>query len=263
MKASALLNAVTLDYVEQGQPGLAPIVLLHGYTDSRRSFDRILPRLPGFVHAIAVSMRGHGDSSKPQTGYDIADFADDVAALMIEKELPPAIIVGHSMGGAVAVRLALEYPEMVHKLVLMGTFFKLKDHRLVTELWESTVSTLGDTVPPSVALDFQTSTMAQPVSPWFFDVVVQESLKVPAFVWKSTLASILQSDMSAELTQLRVPTVLMWGNRDPFVAFDEQRRLLASIPNSKLKEYDGLGHSPHWEDPARVAEDLVDLISEL
>ena len=68
-KSIALSTGVTLPYVEQGDPAGVPVLLLHGYTDSWRSFEDTLAHLPDSIHAIALTQRGHGDADRPATGY--------------------------------------------------------------------------------------------------------------------------------------------------------------------------------------------------
>ena len=83
VKSADVGKGVRLEYVEQGDPAGVPVVMLHGVTDSWRSFERVLPHLPPSVRAIAVTQRGHGDSSKPDTGYRTRDFAAGNAELLI------------------------------------------------------------------------------------------------------------------------------------------------------------------------------------
>ena len=92
-----LPNQVTLPYVEQGEPTGVPVLLLHGITDSWRSFEGVLPHLPTSLHAFALSQRGHGDATRPATGYYPQDFAADLAAFMDTLKLGPAVAVdGHA-----------------------------------------------------------------------------------------------------------------------------------------------------------------------
>ena len=91
-----LPTGVRLQYVEQGRADGIPVVLLHGVTDSWRSFERVLPHLPETMHAFAISQRGHGDSSRPEAGYGYADMSEDLYAFMDAMHLPAAVIVGHS-----------------------------------------------------------------------------------------------------------------------------------------------------------------------
>jgi pimeloyl-ACP methyl ester carboxylesterase len=77
-----LPSGVSLQYVEQGDPSGIAALLLHGATDSWRSFELVLPHLPASIHVFALTQRGRGDASRPPTGYRYADFAADLAAFM-------------------------------------------------------------------------------------------------------------------------------------------------------------------------------------
>ena len=97
------------------------MILLHGYTDSWRSYDRVLPlTCRRSFRVFAVTHRGHGDSSKPEAGYAPADFAADLAAFLDAMRIDSAVIVGHSMGSSVAQRFAIDYPSRTRALVLEG-----------------------------------------------------------------------------------------------------------------------------------------------
>ena len=251
---------VVLDFKCVGWRSGIPVLFLHGYTDSRRSYDPVLAQLPDFLNAIAVSQRGHGDSDRPEEGYAVSDFASDVLHLMDTLNIQRSVIVGHSMGASVAQRFAIDYPDRTVGLILVGSFYTLHEHPVVMDFWESTVSRLVDPIDPAVVQAFQEQTVAHPIPRTFFDLVVQESLKVPARVWKETLRSALNSDFSEELSKIKAPTQLIWGNQDVFANRLEQTALLSAIPGSKLKVYGGIGHAPHWEEPARFVNDVVDFI---
>ena len=80
LKSIELPTGVVLPYAEHGHPRGVPVLLLHGVTDSWRSFETVLALLPPDVHAFAVTLRGHARASQPPTGYLYADLAADVAA---------------------------------------------------------------------------------------------------------------------------------------------------------------------------------------
>jgi non-heme chloroperoxidase len=101
-------NPVKLPYVEQGDRSGVPVLFLHGFTDSWRSFGGLLPHLPPSIHAVALTQRGHGDAERPVEGYPPKDFAADLATFMDAHELGPAVIAGHSMGSTVAQRFAID-----------------------------------------------------------------------------------------------------------------------------------------------------------
>lgn len=263
VKSVELPNGVRLSYVEQGDASGVPVLMLHGITDSRRSFELVLPHLPGSMRAIALSQRGHGDSSRPETGYRPQDFAGDLAAFMSALHLGSGVVVGHSMGASIAQRFAIDYPERTLALVLIGSLPTWRNHPDFVELWESVVSTLTDPVDPDFVREFQESTLAQSVPPAFLDTIVQESLKLPARVWKAVLQqSLLEADFSADLGQIKAPTLVFWGDQDAMTR-DGQDALTCAIPGSKHVVYNGAGHGLHWEEPVRFATDLAAFVSRL
>ncbi|HSB09999.1 MAG TPA: alpha/beta hydrolase [Blastocatellia bacterium] len=263
VKSVELPNRVTLSYVEQGDRSGAPVVLLHGVTDSWHSFDLVLPHLPESIHAFALTQRGHGDSSRPATGYRFGDFAADVAAFMDALQIESAIVVGHSMGSSVAQRFAIDYPERTLGLVLIAAFAGLRGNPDVLDLWNSVISTMTGPVDPGFAREFQESTLGQRVPPAFFETIMQECLKVPARVWKAVFEGFLEDDFSDQLSKIKTPVLIVWGDQDVFCRRTDQDALLAAISGSRLIEYPGNGHAVHWEQPERFVSDLKAFVEEV
>jgi non-heme chloroperoxidase len=257
IKSVELSSGVRLPYAEQGDPLGVPVVLLHGITDSWRSFEGVLPHLPESIHAFALSQRGHGDADRPATGYSPQNFATDLAAFMGALKLRPAVIVGHSMGASIAQRFAIDHPVRTLGLVLVGSLTTWRGHPEFVELWDSVVAMLTDPIDPGFVREFQESTLAQPVSPAFLEIIVQESLKMPARVWKAVLLEgLLEADFSRELARIHAPTLIVWGDQDSLTR-SGQEALTAAIAGSRLLVYPGIGHALHWEEPERFAADLV------
>lgn len=262
LAAIKLRNGITLEYVEHGGPSGLRIVFLHGGTDSWRSFEPVLPHLPSAVHAFVPTQRGHGDSDRPESGYRFLDFSNDLHAFMDALDIPAALIVGHSMGSYVGLRFAIDHPDRTLGLVLVGAFPTLRRNAGVQELWDGAVSTLTDPVGRDLVVDFQTSTLARPISPDFLDTVVAESLKVPARVWREMFTDFRTADFSNEIGGLTAPTLIMWGDRDSFMTREDQLALNAAIRDSRLLIYPGGGHAIHWEDPERFTADLLAFAAE-
>ena len=250
-----LSTGVRLPYVERGDPSGVPLVLLHGYSDSHGSFEPLLAHLPRSVRAFALTQRGHGDADRPAGGYRPEDFAADVGAFMDAVGLEAAVIVGHSGGSYAAQRFALDHPDRTLGLVLIGAFRAFHDNPAVLEFWQ-VVSQLTDPVDPAFVRDFQESTLTRPVPPAFLDGVIAESSKLPARVWRSYLGDYLEAEVPTEKGTITAPTLIMWGDRDPYCPRDDQHALLAAIPGARLATYPGTGHVPHWEEPERSAADI-------
>jgi pimeloyl-ACP methyl ester carboxylesterase len=262
VKSVKLANGVSLPYVEQGDPAGIPVVLLHGVTDSWRSFEPVLPYLPSSLHAFTLTQRGHGDADRPTDGYRYEDLAADVAAFLDAVGLAQAVIVGTSMGSSVAQRFAIDYPDRTLGNVLMAAFAGYSHNSAVVE-FAAVVATLTDPIDPSFAREFQESTLARPIPPEWLDTFVQESLKVPARVWRAVFAASLADQTAKDFDRIDSPTLIMWGDQDAFVPKSDQDALLAAIPGSRLLVYPGGGHAIHWEDPALVAADLVAFVEGL
>lgn len=250
-------DGIALSGARAGDPAGAPVVLIHGYSDSWPAYLPLMRELPRSLNLVAISLRGHGDSAKPEGPYGTGPMVLDVLAAMDQLGIARATIVGHSMGSLVAQRLAQEHAERVSRLVLIGAFATLKGNPDVDVLWRDAVSSLTDPVDPTFVRGFQESSIARPVPVDFLDGVVDESLKLPARIWRAVLAAIRMEDRSALLRNIAAETTIIWGDRDGFCSRTEQDRLARSIPNARLLVYEGTGHTPHWEEPARTAADIV------
>ena len=261
-KFVSLSTGVRMEYVERGPSNGLPLVFLHGVTDSWHSFERVLTLMPPTVRALAVSQRGHGGSSRPESGYRFSDMSSDLRAFMDAMGLGTAIIVGHSMGASVAQRFVIDYPDRVTALVLMGAFSNFDDPG-IADFVASSIAPLTDPIAPAFAREWQLSTLAREMAPDHLDTIVAETLKVPARVWREAFAGFLRTpDFTSELTGVSVPAVLMWGDRDTYALRPAQDRLLAVIPGARLIIYEGHGHAFHWEDPERFANDLTAFVTE-
>jgi non-heme chloroperoxidase len=249
-------DGVMLPYVEQGDPSGVPVVLLHGYSDSWRSYELVLAELPATVRAFAVTQRGHGDADRPAGGYAPEDYAGDVLAFLDAVGLEAAVIVGHSGGSYTAQRFAADHPERTLGLVLIGAFRSMADNPLVQELWEA-VSQFTDPVDPAFVREFQESCVAGPLPDGFLDAIVAESRKLPARVWIAYLRALLDAAVPTAGGALGVPGLILWGDRDAFCPRADQEGLRAAMPGSRLVTYAGVGHCPHWERPDASAAEIV------
>jgi len=250
-----LANGVQLEIAEQGPRDGQPVVLLHGITDSRLSYEPMWHQLPKQWHTVAVSLRGHGDSDRPQPS-TVPDMAGDVALLAETLQLEPMVVVGHSMGAAVAMQLAIDRPDLVRALVGMGAFARFGDKADLRSYRDTEIEALRDPIPDRVAREFQVSTLAGSMDPAMLEMMVRESRKVPARVWRAAFDGLLADSFCAGLPMLKVPVLLIWGSADAFVPRADCDTLRNVLPSAQLQVYEGVGHALHWEQPARVAGDL-------
>ena len=256
IQSAALSTGVTLPYVEQGDRAGVPVVLLHGYSDSWRSWELLLAELPDDVHAFAITQRGHGDADRPADGYQPCDLANDTVAFMDTVGIQAAIVAGHSGGSYTAQQVAIDHPDRTLGLVLIGALHTLQDNAGVKELWDA-VSELADPVDPLFVRAFQQSTTTRPVPGPFLEAVIAESQKLPARVWEAALRGLLDAAPPTATGRIAAPSLILWGDDDQFATRGDQDGLAAAIEDVRTVVYERTGHAPHWERPQQVAAELA------
>jgi pimeloyl-ACP methyl ester carboxylesterase len=173
--------------------------------------------------------------------------------------LPRAALVGSSSGGLACQLVASTYPDRVSALVLISSPAYLGDKPAVEAMWDQ-IRVLEDPLDPTFVEEFVRSTSPEGLPVTLVDLLVEESLKVPARVWRETLRGLLDTDARGGLERITAPTLLIAGSDDVFVSGD-QRVLLDSIPRARLELYDGVGHGVHLAQPERVVRDLVEFLT--
>lgn len=257
MSRVVLGDGVALSYAKQGPARDHAVVLLPGPTDSHRSYGPVLASLPDDLHTVAVSLRGHGDSSKPPTGYAIEDLASDVVPLFDALGIERALLVGHSGSCLVARRVALDAPERVAGLVLEASPTTLRNDPDLREFADSVVSELPDRIDRDFARSFIADTSTDHLAPGLVDLLVEDLLEVPVAAWREMFASLLDHDDTDQLPGISAPVMLIWGDADPLVPRKMQDELLGLLPIAELRTYTSTGHTPRWQHPERFAQDIA------
>lgn len=251
-----LPSGLTIECAEQGRRGGPALLMLHGITDTWRSFEPVMPWLPREWHVLSMTQRGHGGSSAA-TSLRTRDFAADAASLIAALRLPPVLVVGHSMGAVNALRMAIDHPTLVRGVVAAGAFASFSDKPEFVDFVQSQILTLGEQVPRELAESFQRDTLAGPVAPGLLESMVDECLRTPSATWRGAFAALLEDDFTAELHTIAAPVLLPWGDADAFSPESDQQRLERQLPRATREVYAGVGHALHWEQPRRFAADLM------
>ena len=260
-KRIKITGDVELEYVEQGNAGGIPVILLHGMTDSWRSYEMILPHLPASLHVYALSLRGHGNSSRPLKGYHPNDFSKDIAVFMKNLDIRNAVLVGHSMGSTIVQHFAVNYPELTWAIVLIGPFANY-DKPGIRE-FKKAIDQLSDPVDSLFAADFQESTIVRSVPEKMMNIFIEETRKLPAYVWQGVAAGWSTSNFLDGLSRYKKPALIVWGDKDVYTSQADQELLKATIKCTSLVIYKGTGHALHWEEPQRFAKDLAEFVGNI
>jgi pimeloyl-ACP methyl ester carboxylesterase len=253
-------SGTKLHYAEAGNGQGPTLLLLHGYTDSWQSFRLVIPLLAQTGRVVALDLRGHGDSSAPHGDYSITRMAQDVAAFMDRLGLGIVTLVGHSMGSFVARRVIRDYPDLIDRLVLVGSPVTL-DNAVVRGLQEE-IEQFEDWVPEEFVEAFQTSCVYRPelLPDGFLRSCIAASRRTPLHVWRATLHGMLNENYTEGLSEITQPSLIIGGCQDTVFSVREQVELAGAIRQSRLRLYRHTGHSPHWEEPRRFVEEVEDFV---
>jgi len=232
-----------------------PVILIHGAGGTHLHWPPEIRRLNG-QRIFALDLPGHG-KSEGVGKQSVADYARCVVDFMKALKLRAALIVGHSMGGAIALTLALDHVKCVLALGLVGTGARL---RVVPAILEGTVN------PATFPLAVQT------INEWAFGPNASPRLKeLAAQRMAETRPTVLQGDflacdafdVMARLEKIRLPTLILCGTEDRLTPPRYSEYLRDHIPSARLLPVKGAGHMVMLEQPAAVANALESFLKEI
>ena len=128
------VQGIRLHYREWGDPGAPDLLLVHGWTNYSLGWAGVAEHFAGRYHVVAPDLRGHGESDKPQTGYRLRDFAEDVHQFIANLGLERPAYAGHSWGGNIGTILASDHPEDISRAFLEDPVYWRMQHAFVTAL---------------------------------------------------------------------------------------------------------------------------------
>ncbi len=255
-----------------GEGNAEMILLIHGLAGSSKTWDDVIPALAERYDVIAPDLLGHGESAKPTGDYSLGAFASGLRDLLAVLDVPGVTIVGHSFGGGVAMQLGYQHPELVDRLVLVAS------------------GGLGREV--SWLLRVLTLPGAEYLMPlWFPKPLVDRATGVGRALgrrnirsprlgefWRSYSSLAGASNRRAFVRTMRgviepggqcvnahdrlylaarVPTLIVWGDRDGVIPVSHGHRAHELIDTSELMILEGVGHFPHVEAPEVFADALL------
>ncbi len=272
--ASVHGHDVTYRLVPHGEDR-ATILLIHGMAGSSRTWRDVMPALADQHTVLAPDLLGHGESAKPMGDYSLGAFASGLRDLLAVLDLGPVTVIGQSLGGGVAMQLAYQHPELVDRMVLVGSgglgrevswmlrMLTLPGAEYVMPiLFSPFVSERGD----AVGRELQRHGWRSPrlTEMWRAYASLTRTENRHAFV--RTLRAVIdpggQSVSATDRLYLAtaLPTMLVWGAEDPIIPIEHARRAHEAIPGSRLEVFEGVGHFPHIEQPDRFIEVVLDFI---
>lgn len=233
----------------QGRP---PLVLIHGSGGSRLHWPPAVRRMRGH-HVYALDLPGHGDSAPPCES-SVAGYAGRLMEWMGELELEPAILAGHSLGGAIALHAAAALPRRVAGLVLVGTGARLRVHPAILET-TADPGRFDQAVAQLMEWAFSTEAPARLV-----ELAHQRMLETDPRVLHTDFQACDAFDMMDQLEEIQAPSLALCGSEDRLTPPKYSRYLAENIPDADMSLVEGAGHMVMLERPARVASVIADFI---
>ncbi len=257
--------------------GSGPLLLLvHGMAGSSATWQHVIPALAEQYTVVAPDLLGHGDSAKPRGDYSLGAHASLLRDLLNALGYERATCIGQSLGGGIVLQFAYQFPERCERIVLVGSGGLGQEVnpvlRALTAPFAEPLFSLvcSPTIRDAVALvgglfehrGFQLSPAAQEI--WRSYASLADGSGRRAFF--RTLRAVVdlggQAIHAGDRLYLaaHMPTLIVWGDRDPFIPHHHGHATHAAIPGSRLEIFPDAGHYPHCEDPERFVAVLRDFM---
>jgi len=252
-------SAVDLAYEVSGDPGKAVLLLVHGGTASRRSWDLVTPALRTRYRVVAVDMRGHGQSPTPESGYSAVQLSADINRVIDELELKQVTVVGHSLGGMAAIFLAAHRPDVVKKLILLNAPVTPNTIGAMAGL-EARVNSPGF-FPVTQAFVDEWTSHSRPVPASFVATQQAHVAALRQVVWRQMFGELAKADIRSTLKGIEQSTLILWGARDKLLDQAQYEALQTGIGNARLIMIAEAGHNPSSATPDRVASEITSFVT--
>jgi len=256
------VNGIQLAYERRGNG--TPLVLLHGFPLDHHLWDEVVPLLEDTFDVIVPDLRGFGNSTMIDAPHRMDDYASDIAGLLDDLNIQKAAIVGHSMGGYVALAFARLYPERVLGLGLVSSQVladtperKEGRYKSAEDVSANGIGSVVEAMTPKFTNDAKLQSYARASMERQQPAAYISALKAMAERVDSTdLLSSLRDGFASQDGAFRFPVVIIHGDTDSLIPIDRAREMKAALPQAHLVEIRGAGHMPMMEAKEETAEAL-------
>ena len=245
----------------------SPVCLINGYRLNGAAWPAaFIDRLSERFSVIIFDNRGTGRSDKPDTGYELADMAEDIAGLLDHLNLLRVHLFGFSMGGAIAQEFAIRYADRLDRLVLFGTFCGgIWTEPASWSVFKRLMIREGQT-PEEAARQAWPVTYSPEYLAAHADAVERQMRRelehpTPLFVAQRQMEALRKFDRYRDLPRITATTLVATGEHDVLVKPRNSRILASRIPNARLEVLHDLGHRAIWEAPEEIADLVGDFLA--
>ncbi|MCS6927824.1 MAG: alpha/beta hydrolase [Candidatus Binatia bacterium] len=250
-----VLDGFRCHYLQEGQG--TDLVLIHGLGGSLSDWDAFVPALSRYHRTLRFDVRGFGHSDKPPGPYSPQLFACDLANLLRALQLPAVHVVGISMGGVIAQRLALDYPERVRSLTLISTSSEVgAQARAAWEKMAAVIEQRGFAANASFAERIFAPRFVQNHPEVVRDMAARTAANDPR-AYAAAARAIGSYNWTAELERIQVPTLILQGLEDALTPPGGSVRMQRALPRARLLLIPDCGHVIPLEKPELFTHTLL------
>ncbi len=265
---------INIHYQEKGK-GKRNLIFLHGGLNSSKIWGNVLDLIPPEFRSFALDTRGCGDSGRGED-YSLDTLSQDVSDFMQGLGIDKASIIGHCLGGNIAILFAHRFPQKVEKLILFDTFirkstvFDLMSRDEIKRLLESEAAK-GLLGGEGISLELLSWGLLKVLMDFFFcepdklafsqiTSLIEGFSKADIEGALKSMSSLLSFDLEEELKKIKSPLLVMHGAQDKLYPVDEAKFISEFAPQGRLQVIPGSGHFPHVERPQDFASVLLEFL---
>jgi pimeloyl-ACP methyl ester carboxylesterase len=240
-----------------------PVILLHGWLGSWGLWQETMVYLGAFYRTYALDFWGFGESGKKRTSYAVQDFVSLVDQFMDRLGISCAPLVGHSMGGTVSLSVAIQYPQRVSKVVVVGSPIVGSSLAVLPKLLgRKPIAVILFNAMWAFRLGMRVYSPLICKDPRFPDMMDRDLTRTTLESFLLSIASLRRTDLRPMLSQVNIPAMGMYGDKDIIVRPDQWQPMLAGIPHTHVERFAKAGHFIMLDDPDPFMHKLKDFLDE-
>lgn len=249
---NVVINGLIINYQDIGKKTGKAILFIHGWGDDSSSFESMSRHLSSAFRCISVDLPGFGRSETPANALGLSDFSDIIDKFLHKIQVKPEIIIGHSNGGAIAVKALADKKLKPKKLVLLASSGIRTGQKLKKTIYKVLAK------PAKIGLAVIPNEKSESIKKKVYgrigsDYLVSEHMK-------ETFKNIVGYDISSDARKLDIPVLLIYGTNDTSTPLEMGEKLNKLIPGSELKTVKGAGHFIHHDNPELVNKYIEDFL---
>jgi len=253
------IHGLRVRYLETDGGGTIPLIILHGWGSSIDSWRNVASALEKQgIKVFIPDLPGFGETPEPPRTWSANDYVEFVKNFARELRIQKFVLAGHSFGGQVAISFTVAHQSDMRGLVLMAPARIMRRRKLRVKIFGATTK-LGNIIFSIPILSFLRP-LTQKI--WYKLSGERDYYRATPLMRK-TMKQVLGEEVGAKLTEIKIPTLILWGDEDMATPVADAHIIAQRIPNSALHIFPGVGHPLNIERAEEVAKKIIQFMHNL